>query len=122
MLPSGEQIEIAFGEQWAVVTDVGATLRSYSVGDRHVVDGFDAGEVAPSGRGQILAPWPNRVADGRYEFAGARHQLPIDELDLGHAIHGLARWAGWSVEQARADRTRLRYVLHATPGYPLSSI
>ena len=31
-LPSGEQIEIAFGEQRAVVVEVGGGLRSYRTG------------------------------------------------------------------------------------------
>ena len=38
-LPSGEQIEIAAGDQRAVVVEVGAGLRSYSVGEREVLDG-----------------------------------------------------------------------------------
>ena len=33
---------------------------------------FDADEVRPSYRGATLAPWPNRVVDGRYTFGGRR--------------------------------------------------
>jgi aldose 1-epimerase len=115
---SGEQIEIAFGVQRLVVATVGATLRSYMVGNHAVLDGFDADEICPDGRGQVLMPWPNRIADGRYDFSGHVHQLPIDEFELGHAIHGLVRWAGWSVEHRAADLVRLRHRLEARPGYP----
>jgi aldose 1-epimerase len=115
---SGEQIEIASGGQRATVTSVGATLRAYSVDGRAVIDGFEADEVCPGGRGQVLMPWPNRIALGRYEFAGRRQQLPIDELELGHAIHGLSRWAAWQTEARSADAVRLRYRLPARPGYP----
>jgi aldose 1-epimerase len=63
-------------------------------------------------------PWPYRVADGRYRFAGQRHQLPVDERELGHAIHGLVRWAEWSVAERSASSVRLRLRLAASPGYP----
>ena len=50
--PSGEQFELAFGDQRAVVTEVGGGLRAYSVGDRQLVDGYGADQMCPSGRGQ----------------------------------------------------------------------
>jgi aldose 1-epimerase len=115
---SGEQLEIASGAHRATITTVGATLRAYAVDGNPVVDGFDADEVCPGGRGQILMPWPNRIARGAYEFAGRREQLPIDEPELGHAIHGLVRWAAWRVESHGADAVRLRHRLEARPGYP----
>jgi len=115
---SGEQIEIASGARRAVIATVGATLRELSVDGRAVVDGFGADEVCPGGRGQVLMPWPNRIALGRYEFAGRREQLPVDEPELGHAIHGLVRWCAWSVESRGDDVVRLRHRLPARPGYP----
>jgi aldose 1-epimerase len=115
---SGRQLEITSGAQRAVFTTVGATLRSFSVGRWEVLDGFAADEVCPGGRGQVLMPWPNRVADGRYSFQSQPLQLPIDEPELGHAIHGLARWLEWSVEVETAERVRLCQRLCARPGYP----
>jgi aldose 1-epimerase len=115
---SGEQIEIVSGARRATITTVGATLRSYTVDGTAVVDGFDADEVCPGGRGQVLMPWPNRIALGRYEFGGRREQLPVDEAELGHAIHGLVRWSGWEAEVRRDDLVRLRHRLQARPGYP----
>jgi aldose 1-epimerase len=118
MFLSGEQIEIAWGAQRAIVASVGAALRAYSVNDRAVLDGFEADEVCPDGRGQILMPWPNRVAQGRYVFSGIRYELPIDEPALGHAIHGLVRWANWRVEHRAPDFVRLTHRFFAQPGYP----
>jgi aldose 1-epimerase len=115
---SGEQIALELGNQRAVVATVGATLREYAVAGRAVLDGFAAHEVCSGGRGQILAPWPNRIADGRYSFGGHDYQLPIDEPQLGHAIHGLSRWDEWRVEHRAADVARLRLRLPARPGYP----
>jgi aldose 1-epimerase len=94
--PSGEQITIAARDQQAVVVEVGGGLRSYSVGDRELLDGYRADEMSSSGRGQILIPWPNRLQDGSYEFEGRRHQLPLNEPEHYNAIHGLVRWNAWT--------------------------
>lgn len=118
MFVSGEQIVLGDGAQRAVITTVGATLRTYAVGDRPVVDGFRADESCPDGRGQVLMPWPNRIAGGRYRFAGNDHQLRIDEPSLGNAIHGLVRWAPWRVQHRTADTVRLAHELRGEPGYP----
>jgi aldose 1-epimerase len=116
--PSGEQIELAFGEQRAVVVEVGGGLRTYMVADRDVVDGYGLDELSPSGRGQVLIPWPNRVQGGAYDFAGRSYQLALDEPAEGNAIHGLVRWAGWTVAERSASRVVVRHTLQPTPGYP----
>ena len=99
---------------------VGAGLRRYAVGGRAVIDGYEADEVCPSGRGQLLLPWPNRIEDGRYEFGGRTHQLPLDEPERRNAIHGLTRWSAWSVADRSADRVAFEHVLYPCPGYPFS--
>src|SRR5262245_44776816 len=73
-----------------------------------------------SGRGQLLAPWPNRIQDGSYEFAGKSYQLAIDEPERQNAIHGLVRWSSWSVAGQEVDSAVLEYRLHPTPGYPFT--
>jgi aldose 1-epimerase len=118
--PSGEQYEIAFGDQRAVVVEVGAGLRTYSVDGRDVLDGYGTGEESPSGRGQVLVPWPNRIQDGSYEFDGYRHQLPLTEPELGNAIHGLVRWEAWRASTHEDARVVMEHVVHPQPGYPFT--
>jgi len=119
MVPrTDEPIEIALRDQHAAFTVTGATLCAYGVGDRPILDGFAADQVCPGASGQLLAPWPNRIADGTYAFAGSRHHLPIDEPEFGNAIHGLVRWEKWRVDRLSADRVRFGYRLCARPGYP----
>ena len=119
-VPSGEQVELVHGDQQAVVVGVGGGLRRYSVGGRAVLDGYDPGELCPSGRGQLLAPWPNRIEDGSYEFAGHTYQLALDEPERRSAIHGLVRWAEWSVAEHSPERVVLEHTLYPTPGYPFA--
>jgi aldose 1-epimerase len=118
--PSGEQIELRARERRAVVVEVGAGLRSYTVGDRDMLDGYAADEMAGSGRGQVLIPWPNRIEDGAYEFGGKQYQLPLNEPEARNAIHGLVRWSAWSKAERSADRIVLEHALHPQPGYPFS--
>ena len=118
--PSGEQIAISAGDQQAVIVEVGGGLRSYSVGGRDLLDGYGADEMASSGRGQVLIPWPNRLEDGSYEFDGRRQQLPLSEAALGNTIHGLVRWSAWTVAEREPDRVVMKHMLHPQPGYPFT--
>ncbi len=118
--PSGEQVEIAFGEQRAVIVEVGGGLRSFSVGDREVLDGYGPDDMCTSGRGQVLMPWPNRLADGRYEFDGRDHQLPLTEPENRNAIHGLVRWASWRAADRGDGRVLMEHVIRPQPGYPFT--
>jgi aldose 1-epimerase len=118
--PSGEQYEIAFGDQRAVVTEVGGGLRTYDVGNRRIVDGYGADEMCSSGRGQVLAPWPNRIEDASYEFGGVRHELPVNERVPQSAIHGLVRWVRWEAVDDGPGHIFVNHELYPQPGYPFA--
>jgi aldose 1-epimerase len=120
LAPSGEQVELTLGDQRAVVVEVGGGLRSYSAGARELLDGYDVGERATSGRGQVLVPWPNRIKDGSYEFDGERQQLALTEPDRANAIHGLVRWTSFTTLGSAPDRALMAHTIHPQPGYPFS--
>ena len=50
----------------------------------------------------------------------ARTSSPLDEPAAGNAIHGLVRWARWTVAEREADRVVLEHTLHPQPGYPFA--
>ncbi len=116
--PSGEQFEIRGGGHRAVVTECGAGLRLLAHDEGALVDGFGADEMASSGRGQLLLPWPNRVRDGRYTFEGRELQLPLSEPARANASHGLTRWTAWTLEEQSPHSVSLTYRLMAQTGYP----
>lgn len=103
-----------------MIVEVGGGLRSYSVDGVELVDGYPADGMATSARGQVLVPWPNRIEDGSYEFEGRRLQLPLTEPEAHNAIHGLVRWAAWSVRTHEPDRAVVEHVLRPQPGYPFT--
>jgi aldose 1-epimerase len=116
--PSGEQFVIGHGQHHVVVTEVGATLRSYTVDGHVVVDGFGVDDLCDSGRGQVLAPWPNRLGDGLYSYEGRDARAALDEPDRNNAIHGLVRWRPWQLVGRAQNVLSLGCVLDPQPGYP----
>jgi aldose 1-epimerase len=99
---------------------VGGGLREYTVDGRPVLDGYPVERMADGGRAQPLVPWPNRLADGQYEWEGRQLQLPIDELGRRNASHGLARWQSWSIGVRSENRVSMRHTIHPRPGYPFA--
>jgi aldose 1-epimerase len=113
--PSGEQFELAAGDHRGVV-EVGGGIREWD----GVLLGYGADELCGAGRGQLLAPWPNRLAAGRYEWEGMELQLPVNEVSTGSAIHGLVRWSSWGALERTSTHVLLEHVLHPQPGYPFA--
>jgi aldose 1-epimerase len=121
MIPSGEQFTLRSGPYQATITGVGASLRELLHNGRDLVLPWAADEIRPHYRGAVLAPWPNRVGGaGRWSWADAEHQLPVNEPSRSAALHGLVLWTHW-VESFRAEDTvALRTRLAAQSGYPFS--
>lgn len=116
--PSGIQHELRQGDQRVVITEVGANIRSYTVGSRAVLDGYAETEMCTGARGQALIPWPNRIKSGRYAWNGVAQQLDLSEPSKNGAIHGLTRWASWTLLEREDHRASFGYTLHACPGWP----
>jgi aldose 1-epimerase len=118
--PSGTQYELARGDQHAVVVEMGAGLRSYRVGAADIVDGYRRDEPCKGSRGQLLLPWPNRIASARYSFEGRELQLPVNEPRTGGAIHGLTRDMPWRAVDVSREAVTLVLDLHPQEGYPFN--
>jgi aldose 1-epimerase len=99
---------------------VGGGLRTYSVGDRPVLDGYDVDAMCDGARCQTLVPWPNRVKDGRWSWGGESRQLALTEPDQHNAIHGLVRWMPWSVVERSESSVTVTCTSYPQPGYPWS--
>ena len=115
---TGEQYAIEHGRQRAVVTEVGATLRSWQLDGAELLDTFGLDSPGTAYRGKVLMPWPNRLRDGRYAFAGRTHATALTEPERSSALHGLVTWVNWHVAERTASSVTLAYRLHPQPGYP----
>ncbi|MDQ3664608.1 MAG: aldose 1-epimerase family protein [Actinomycetota bacterium] len=115
---TGGQYELRHDDQVVVVDGVGAGLRRYALGDWEVVDGYPAGARPDGARGQLLAPWPNRIRDGRYRWGDELLQLELTEPQAGNAIHGLVRELPFSLRDWDGESVVLGVALEPQPGYP----
>jgi len=117
-LPTGSPFELQRGDQYAVITEVGAHLRIFRVAGRDVVVPFEPGRLPPAFHGAVLAPWPNRVDSGAYTWKGEQYQLPLNEPARRTAIHGLVAWQRWRIIDHSPASVTLMVEPPATPGYP----
>jgi aldose 1-epimerase len=118
--PSGEQFEIASGDQRATIVEVGGGIREYEVGRRRILDSYPLDAMCDGDHGKVLLPWPNRLADGRYRFDGVDYQVPLTEPEKANAIHGFLRWRSWRAAEHTPNRVVMVTTLHPMTGYPFS--
>lgn len=116
--PTGEQYTLQYGDQQLVATELGAHIRSYCDGDRHVFIPFPLSQLPAASQGAVLLPWPNRLAGGHYHFGGTSYQLPITEPARFTALHGLASWQYWTVAELSETHICFTLRLAPSPGYP----
>ena len=116
--PTGTQHVLRTAGAEAVVTEVGGGLRSLRVSGRDLVVSFAADEPRPVFRGSVLAPWPNRIADGRWSWDGTVQQLALTEPDRCNALHGLACHLPFSAVESSESTVSLRGTVWPQPGYP----
>ncbi len=117
ILPTGTQYDISHGALTAVVTEVGATLRSLSHHGREVLWTYGADERPRGFAGATLAPWPNRVRDGAYRFDGVTHHLPVNEPGFRTAIHGLLFDVPWRLTRRSDEALTLAAVVYPQVGW-----
>src|SRR5215204_1309195 len=121
-LPTGEQFALetstSSGEIRATITAVAAGIRSLSINGIDLVPTYSEDRTPPMGAGIVLAPWPNRIRDGRWSHNGSVHQLAITEPDRSNAIHGLLRYTEYKPIARERDSITLAATVYPQLGYP----
>ncbi|KQS00644.1 aldose epimerase [Williamsia sp. Leaf354] len=119
------EFRITAGDYSADIVARGAGLRAVRHGDRLLTETWDAAEVLateggkpPLSAGLVLAPWPNRTADGRYTFDGVDHQLEITETARNNANHGFVRTVEWNLHEVTDRSVTLGVPIGRHPGWP----
>ena len=78
-------------------------------------------ELRPSRSGfPILFPFPNRIRDGRFSWAGKEYALPLNCPKGVHAIHGFALNAAWTplLPVLTEDHAELAAEFHGGANWP----
>jgi aldose 1-epimerase len=94
-----------------ITPDLGGSFTHFSLnsGDawvdlmRPALEGFTSSSDASS---FLMAPYPNRIRDGKFAFAGETYQLRFPEK---HAIHGDVRNRPWKIEEASPTAISLSF-------------
>lgn len=102
-----------------MITEVGAGLRAYDVDGVPYVETYDIDQPPPGAAGAVLIPWPNRVAEGRWNLEGTPQQLALTEPDRNTAIHGLLRHVPWTVVEHAESTVVLNQMVPVQPGWPV---
>lgn len=111
---------IRAGDYSAVITARGAAVRELRHRGRDLIVPFPAGGPNPDFRGVLVAPWPNRIPDGKYTIDGADYQLPVNEPGRQCALHGLTPELDWKVGSRTDSAVELSCAIEPTPGYPFA--
>ncbi|GAA4177151.1 aldose 1-epimerase family protein [Gryllotalpicola koreensis] len=125
--PTGEQYEIIRttpdGTVRAVITELAAGIREFQVDGVDLIEPFPVTSSPQSASGIVLAPWPNRIRDGKWTWRAADGaeqtlQLPLTEPALGNASHGLLRFTAYELVDKGADFVELGATIYPQNGYP----
>lgn len=115
---SATEYKIRAGEYTATITAQAGALRELRHRGRDLIVPFPEGGPIPDYRGIVAAPWPNRIADGRYTFDGAEYEVPVNEPERDCALHGLVFPQDWTLESHDESSVTLSCTPEPTPGYP----
>ena len=114
----------------SVIPSLGGMLNGFSLAGFEVVDGIEVNESGVEDylntfKSSLLLPYPNRIANGRFEFKGRRHQMFCNEEALGNSLHGFIYNKNFEVVSAETKVNQAELVLDYTytgdaAGFPYS--
>lgn len=119
---TGEQFELRLSSGGrsarASITELAASLRLLEIDGVAVTETYADDTLPPFGSGIVLAPWPNRVRDGRWTYDGETQQLDLTEPSRHNAIHGLLRNTPYTVVDRSESAITLAATIFPQHGYP----
>lgn len=121
------EITLTHNDWQLVVAPYGASLRGlYRLSENgareEVITGYSGANHKIGGQGDVLIPFPGRVAEGRYTFEGQTYQMVKNDKESPSAIHGFLRTILWETEQPGPDEVTFttNLIPDSHPGYPFT--
>lgn len=113
-------IELRSGNSAAtLLPQLGGSIGAFSVGGRDILRPTPEGAADPLETACFpLVPYANRIADGRFAFAGKSYRLPPNVAGFEHPLHGLGWLKPWSVAAREQDSAVLSCAHRADGDWP----
>lgn len=108
-------IQIGQGNLRAKISSLGSSLVTLAENNFNLIEPDTPTQLYP---GSVLAPWPNRIRDGRYQYHDLTYQLPLNEPQKGNSLHGLVAYEQWEVIYNSEIEVQLQYLLDKPDIYP----
>lgn len=118
-------LSLTAGDLSLVLTpELGGSLLGWSQGGVHLLRHADPRAVVPGTVREMgsfpLIPYSNRIALGRFRFAGTQYQLARNFGDHPHSIHGVGWQRVWQVIQVARDAATLSLRHRADAAWPFA--
>ncbi len=105
----------------ALQPELGGTIAALTFQGRDVLRPTPAGATNPLETACFpLVPYANRIADGRFVFAGESYGLPRNMDGQDHPLHGVGWLRGWDVQATDAGAAVLIHTHEADANWPWS--
>ena len=121
---TGNQYSIHHGGYSAVICELGAKIRRFDFNGKEIFCPFGVNDLTPTCNGYVLAPWPNRIENGEYDFNGKHYCAPVNEYHpapRNNANHGYAYHYMWKLESLTDSAVTLSLRFPNLDGYPFDS-
>ncbi|OZD00974.1 aldose epimerase [Rhodococcus sp. 06-235-1A] len=119
-MADAQTYSLTSGKYRADIAAVGAGLRVLEYDGAALTETWEAGTKPPLSAGLVLAPWPNRTADGTFTFDGVEHRMEISEPSRNNASHGFVRRVAWTLVQHTDSRVEQSVDIGTHQGWPFS--
>jgi aldose 1-epimerase len=104
----------------ATIARIGAALVAWSLDGTDLVEPGNLDAVGPYCEGIVMAPWPNRLEDGQWEFKGQTLEFPLNIQSQQNANHGLLIDHPYDVVEQTESSVTLGAMIHARMAYPFN--
>lgn len=123
-----EPIKLQFENQILTINPTGGGIMEYYqiINNKRldIIYGYADIEKKVGSMGDVLFPFPGRVENSEYNFAGKRYKLSNVKIKDGHAIHGFVKNKEWQIDTQVQDQIKLSCELkeeeYGASGYPFS--
>lgn len=97
------------GTSFSIIPSHGAALNSFYFKNQEWIDGYKSLNQLQEKpyKSALLAPFPNRIKDGKYTWQNKEYKLPINRPQEQHAIHGFLYNCHFEKDQEKIAKNKI---------------